>query len=149
MSNTSDQDRLDAIATAKIMLRNFHIHKDSPEDRALAIAKMIGKEVKEQILDKYYKSVTGATCMDAEPDKVDARPEPDTSSVASNEASTSGAPYSHINVQINTYSGVPVFGAAEHTGATININTDGRPESLAQAALAVGQILSKTAPEDF
>lgn len=146
MSNTSDQDRLDAIATAKIMLRNFHIYKDSPEDRALAIAKMIGKEVKEQILEKYYKSVTGATM---EPDKVDAGEAPDTSSVASNEASTSGAPYSHINVQINTYSGVPVFGAAEHTGATININTDGRPESLAQAALAVGQILSKTAPEDF
>lgn len=138
MSKTSDQDRLDAISTAKIMLRNFHIHKDSTEDRALAIAKMIGKEVKEQILEKYYESVTGATM---EPDKVDAGEAPDTSSVASNEASNPGAAYSHINVQLNLHSGQFVFGEKFHAGGIVNINTDGRPESIAQAALAVGKIL--------
>lgn len=137
MSNTSDQDRLDAISTANIMLRNFHIHKDSTEDRALAIAKMIGKEVKEQILEKYY---TGATM---EPNKVDAGPAaPDAQAVVSDEASNSGAPYSHVSLQINLHPSSKIFGANyHHTGGTININTDGSPESIAQAALAVGKIL--------
>lgn len=135
-----DADMVGRTATA--MIGDFHIAKKTTPERAKMIADQLARCIKHQILGRYMGMIE-ATCMDAEPDKVDAGPEePDTSAVVSNEASKSDAPYLHVNLQINMHPSAKIFGVYHHhTGGTININTDGRPESIAQAALAVGKIL--------